>query len=148
MKDFYLIDNDYAVINLQTSLYPLVTIQKAIANYLENTYIKLEEKNNEVIIRIKEKENKNNLEKIVGEFYNELLRESLRYNISIETKNIRELIVGRALYTTCIETDENEIEENKIKTNEEESIQYNLDENYSLDEIAIHWFENIEEKHA
>lgn len=146
MKDFYLIDNDYAVINLQTSLYPLVTIQKAIANYLENTYIKLEEKNNEVIIRIKEKENKNNLEKIVGEFYNELLRESLRYNISIETKNIRELIVGRALYTTCIETDENEIEENKIKTNEEESIQYNLDENYSLDEIAINWFENIEEK--
>ena len=33
---------------------------EAIANYLENTYIKLEEKNNEVIIRIKEKENMNN----------------------------------------------------------------------------------------
>ena len=60
----------------------------------------------------------------------------------METKNLRELIVGRALYTTCIEIEEDE------KANEKK-----LDENisnnqYKLDEIAVNWFDkyNKEEK--
>ena len=81
-------------------------------------------------------ENKADLEKIIGEFYNELLRESLRYNIAIETKNLRELIVGRALYTTCID-----LEENQEEKNEED-----IEETYNLDEIAVNWFDKYGNK--
>ena len=78
---------------------------------------------------------------LIGEFYNECLRESLRYEISVETKNLRELIVGRALYTTCIELDENE-------DNQEQSdgpIYEDDNTEYSLEDIAVNWFEKYED---
>ena len=78
---------------------------------------------------------------MIGELYNEFLRESLRYEISLETKNLRELIVGRALYTTCIQLEDGETEEKepnyKIEDNNEE---------YDIDEIARNWFDKYGEK--
>ena len=135
MERFYQINGDYAVIELSSNLYPLVVIQKTISNYLEQTYIKLEELDNKIIIKIKSQTN-DKLDNIIGEFYNELLRESLRYNIAMETKNLRELIVGRALYTTCIEIDE----EKEISTNNDNISDITEDEDYSLDDIAVNWF--------
>ncbi len=139
MEKFYTINDNYAEISLSKDIYPLVSVKKALANFMEETYIKLSNNNDEILVQIELKENKENLEKIIGEFYNELLRESLRYNIAIETKNLRELIVGRALYTTCIDLEENQEEIDK-DTEEGE---------YSLDEIAVNWFDkytNEEEK--
>lgn len=139
MKKFYTINHNYAEIILSKDIYPLISVKKALTNFMEETYIKINSDKNEIVIQIVLKENKKNLEKIIGEFYNELLRESLRYSITIETKNLRELIIGRALYTTCIDIEENQKEKNN-NTEEEE---------YSLDEIAINWFDkytNGEEK--
>ena len=101
----------------------------------EQTYSKLEELDNKIIIKIKSQTN-DKLDNIIGEFYNELLRESLRYNIAMETKNLRELIIGRALYTTCIEIDE----EKEISTNNDNISEITEDEDYSLDDIAVNWF--------
>ena len=135
MKDFYKLEEDFAIVELSKNIYPLVVIQKTISNYLEQTYIKLEELDNKIIIKIKSQTN-DKLDNIIGEFYNELLRESLRYNIAMETKNLRELIVGRALYTTCIEIDE----EKEISTNNDNISDITEDEDYSLDDIAVNWF--------
>jgi His-Xaa-Ser system protein HxsD len=45
---------------------------------------------------------------LVGEFHNELLHCRLRRSVASQTKTIRELILGRALFGTCIELDEYE----------------------------------------
>lgn len=130
MEKFYTINDNYAEIVLSKDIYPLVSVKKALTNFMEETYIKLKDNNDEIIVQMVLQESKTDLEKIIGEFYNELLRESLRYNIAIETKNLRELIVGRALYTTCIDLEENQEEKNE-----------DIEETYNLDEIAVNWFD-------
>ena len=136
MEKFYTINDSYAEILLSKDIYPLVSVKKALANFMEETYIKINSNKDEIVVQIVLQENKEDLEKIIGEFYNELLRVSLRYNIAIETKNLRELIVGRALYTTCIDLEENQEEKNNDKEEEE----------YSLDEIAVNWFDKYTNK--
>ena len=51
MKDFYKLEEDFAIVELSKNIYPLVVIQKTISNYLEQTYIKLEELDNKIIIK-------------------------------------------------------------------------------------------------
>ena len=138
MEKFYTINDNYAEIVLSKDIYPLVSVKKALTNFMDKTYIKIKDNNSEIMVQMVLQENKVDLEKLIGEFYNELLRESLRYNIAIETKNLRELIVGRALYTTCIDLEENQEEKNE-----------DIEETYNLDEIAVNWFDkygNKEEK--
>lgn len=136
MGKFYTIKDNYAEILLSKDIYPLVSIKKALANFMEETYIKISSDKDKIIVQMVLKENKKNLEKIIGELYNEFLRESLRYNIAIETKNLRELIVGRALYTTCIDLENNPKGENNATQNEE----------YGLDEVAVNWFDKYTDK--
>lgn len=136
MEKFYTIKDNYAEILLSKDIYPLVSIKKALANFMEETYIKISSDKDKIIVQMVLKENKKNLEKIIGELYNEFLRESLRYNIAIETKNLRELIVGRALYTTCIDLENNQKEENNATQKEE----------YGLDEVAVNWFDKYTDK--
>ena len=137
MEKFYTIKDNYAEILLSKEIYPLVSVKKALANFMEDTYIKIDSNKDKIVVQIALQEDKKNLEKIIGEFYNELLRESLRYNIAIETKHLRELIVGRSLYTTCIDLEENQEEKHNDVEDKEE---------YSLDEIAVNWFEKYTNK--
>ncbi len=142
MEKLYKIKDNYAEILLNSKLYPVIAIKKALSNYLENTYVKMDYKDEQTIkieMVLKEK-SKEDLEKIIGELYNEIFNETLRYEISVETKNLRELIVGRALYTTCIDT---ETEQEKIEKNEK--IEETL-EDYNIDDIAINWFGKTENK--
>ena len=136
MEKFYTIKDNYAEILLSKDIYQLVSVKKALANFMEETYIKISSDKDKIIVQMVLKENKKNLEKIIGELYNEFLRESLRYNIAIETKNLRELIVGRALYTTCIDLENNPKGENNATQNEE----------YGLDEVAVNWFDKYTDK--
>ncbi len=137
MEKLYKIENNYAEILLPKDIYPLVSVKKALANFMEKIYIKMDSNKDKIIIQIVLQEDKEDLEKIIGEFYNELLRESLRYNIAMETKNLRELIVGRALYTTCIDLEEGQEKSESTAENEEE---------YNLDEIAVNWFDKYTNK--
>ena len=88
MEKFYTIKDNYAEILLSKEIYPLVSVKKALANFMEDTYIKIDSNKDKIVVQIALQEDKKNLEKIIGEFYNELLRESLRYNIAIETKHL------------------------------------------------------------
>lgn len=140
MEKLYSIKENIAEITLEKEIYPIVVIEKAISNFMENAYIKIKTENGKKVIVqlvLKIVNNKENLEKIIGDFYNELLREALRYEISKETKNLRELIVGRALYTTCIELDDDSSKQFEQKENKQED---NL-EDYDLNDIAVNWFE-------
>ena len=141
MENLYKIEKNYAEIILNTKLYPVIAIKKALSNYTKNIYVKIDyedEKNIKLQIVPKENMSKEELEKTIGELYNELFNETLRYEISIETKNLRELIIGRALYTTCIDTN---TEEEKSEELSKEKL-----EDYNIDEIATNWFSKLENK--
>lgn len=142
MEKLYNIKDNHAEVILNKEIYPLVSIKKAIANFFEDIYVKINDLNEkEYMIQIELKQSSADLEKLIGEFYNELLRESLRYSITIETKNLRELIVGRALYTTCIDL------EQEFANNEDSVEIENVKvEDYSLDEIAVNWFDKYGDK--
>lgn len=142
MDKLYKIKDNYAEILLNSKLYPVIAIKKALSNYLEYTYVKMDYKDEQTIKieMVLKEESKEDLEKIIGKLYNELFNETLRYEISVETKNLRELIVGRALYITCIDT---EIEQEK---NEENEKIVEILEDYNIDDIATNWFDKSENK--
>ena len=138
MEKLYKLEENYAEILVNIKLYPVMAIKKALSNYTKNVYLKMDYEDEKTIkIKIVPKENKTKeeLEEIIGKLYNELFNETLRYEISVETKNLRELIVGRALYTTCIDT----------KTEDEKLSKEKL-EDYNIDEIATNWFSKSENK--
>lgn len=139
MERFYTIYDNYAEIVLVKEIYPMVSVKKALANFLDYAYISIDTDGNNLIIKIQLKENKYNMNELIGELYNELLRESLRYEISNETKNLRELIVGRALYTTCIQLDEEQRNDEDL-INEKVYQNYAVKE-YDLEDIAQNWFD-------
>ena len=142
MKKLYIIRDNYAEITLKKDIYPLVSIEKTLSNIMEDFYIKIDSDNENIIIKIFSIEKVDNLEKVIGEFYNELLRESLRYNIAMETKDLRNLIVGRALYATCIQNQEDD--EKNVNFN---SIEKNMnEENYKIEDIAVNWFEKYKKE--
>ena len=132
--DYKIID-DKLEIKVSTNIYPLLSIKMAASNFLEYAFIALEEKNDTCIIFIKKVDPSMSDEDIVWKLYNELLRESIRYDISKETKNIRELIVGRSLYSTCIKDESDKITENSTIEKVDENIEYNVDN------IAVSWFD-------
>ena len=72
--------------------------------------------------------------KLVKKFKNELIVQMVRYQNYCDNNDIRKLILGRALYSAYIDTD------NEDDINEEYNKQ-NLCTNYSVDDIAVDWFE-------
>ncbi|MBR2744786.1 MAG: His-Xaa-Ser system protein HxsD [Clostridia bacterium] len=115
---------------LDERIYNLVVIKKALFNYIEDCYYMLDHfDENIILVKIYLKDQNTNIDEYIKKLYNELFNESLRYDIMIQTKNIRELILGRALYTTCIDTDENTVDYD------------NNDKNHDINEIAVNWFD-------
>ena len=113
-------------------VYPLLVIYRASYVFIERYYIGIDVSGDGYVIYLSSKE-KTDVDdsEIVGGFQNELLHQSLRYAIEKDTKQIRELIVTRALYSAFVPFNE----EAKLKDETDES-----DESvYSLNEIAKAW---------
>ena len=125
--DNYKIDKDNITFYIDTNIYNDAVIKKAIYNFIEDRKVILNKINEKTIVVVSKKSN-DDIENFVKNFYSELLNESLRFEVMNETKNIRELILGRALYSTCIDTEENE------ETTEK-------DNKYNINDIAKNWFE-------
>lgn len=127
---------------IDKKIYDLEAVMKAAYLFIDNFYIIFREKKDNLIEA--EFTSKNNLSDIdlkkkTGEFYNELLHQVLRNKIADQTQNLRELVIGRALYNTCINTaDEENIEKNGYFPNKSYE-----DNSYRDDqlEIAKSWFD-------
>ncbi|AWI05953.1 His-Xaa-Ser system protein HxsD [Clostridium drakei] len=101
--------DDKAIFFVNEEIYSLTAVMKTAYMFIEKVYIYFDYEK-EKLIRVefilKEVKDKDFLKKLVGEFYNELLNQTLRIKIFKETKHIRELILGRAFYNTCVEVEE------------------------------------------
>lgn len=125
-------------IKLNFDIYPLEISMKASYNYIEQVYIFFEKDSEKTYeIEFESKNKKVDLNKIISEFKNELLHEKIRKNISNETKNIREILLARALYGFALEN--NEVDKKNFDLNLKDD---NIEKSYVSDEenIGKSWF--------
>lgn len=130
---------DKAIFFVNEEIYSLTSVMKTAYMFIDKVYIYFDyekEKSIRVEFSSKETYDKNFMEKIIGEFYNELLNQTLRLKIFKDTKNIRELILGRALYNTCIETEENNDSNEELPyyaiNEEDEKLKFNDEELFNI----------------
>lgn len=82
-------------------LYNKEPIFKAAYNFINNYHFFIDSDKDNYIVEISSKSDVLN-DEIKNNFVDEVIVQSTRYQIMIETKNVRELILGRALASTMI----------------------------------------------
>ena len=93
------------VCTLDERIYPLQAVMKTAYTFLDRCYVFLyHDAEGALSVRLRPKAQcQVALPELAGEFLNELLNESLRYRMATETRSLRELIIGRALFSSCVE---------------------------------------------
>lgn len=119
------------VLKFNTALYPKEAIIKCAYHFLDKCYILLDIDGNNYVVKITEKRT-NQLDQINLEFENELLAQTVRYQVYQQTHTIREILLARAMSSTII---------GATPDVEEDQLPDNVD---SLDNILADWFERNE----
>ena len=115
--------------SVNTEYYPIEVIMKTALLFLDEAYFYFEDgENKEVIINITLKDSTYKFNNFLKNFMNSMIEQKVRYDISKKTKNIREMIISRALYSASVE----------ISDDKNDSINTSYDGD--LDEIAKDWF--------
>lgn len=107
------------------NLYSKDALLKAAFNFTDKAYIHLSQTENEYIVDFVVKEGNIVSEK---EFDNEMIFQTMRHKVYLETADIRKIMVARAMASTIIDD-----EEPKPQTTD-----------FNADEILTDWFENNE----
>ena len=90
----------------ERDIYPKVALLKASYNYTDKAFIHLDADDKYYFVEIEMKEPSEELSE--KEFLNEMLSQTIRHEVYLQTRNIRELMLARAMATTIItETDVN-----------------------------------------
>lgn len=129
MLDYKIQDDGRIEFRVNKELYPLRAIYRAAYLFTDKYYIGLDQKEEVYIIKFSAKDRKCDYDD-VGSFQNELLNQSLKSVLSDNTREIRELIVTRALYSSFLP----EKNEEAVATSETSETEYDLDE------IAGAWY--------
>ena len=112
------------LISLNPKIYPLEAVYGACYVFIDRAYLFLDgnpRKKIKVFIKGKEELNSKELEKLAGEFKNEILNYTLRLSIAKNTKKIRETIVEKALFS-ALPHEEIVAEEKEEKVFEEDPL--------------------------
>ena len=113
------------------SLYSKVALLKAAYNYTDKAYIHLDVDGEYYYVNFEMKPGSDMFSE--KEFTNEMLAQAVRHEVYIQTKNIRELMLARAMATTIVTDTDNEINT------------FSDDDMYSEDEILKDWFDVCDE---
>ena len=90
----------------ERDIYPKVALLKASYNYTDKAFIHLDAYDKYYFVEIEMKEPSEELSE--KEFLNEMLSQTIRHEVYLQTRNIRELMLARAMASTIItETDVN-----------------------------------------
>lgn len=107
-------------------LYSKTALIKAAYNYTDKAYVHLDADNDYYFVTIEPKESDNDIDE--NEFINEMLAQSVRHEVYLQTKNIRELLLARAMATSVVAD---------TIINEDPDL-----DRFSEDEILKDWFSN------
>lgn len=112
-------------------IYPIESIMKAMYNFLNDIYIHISEDEEYWILSFKEKDSCR-YDNITYLLENEILAETIRLNVYRKTKNIRSIIMARAMSSSFIDNN-NYVVTSNISTSDDESLKMN--------EILKDWFD-------
>jgi len=132
------VENGFCSFSINELVYPLGVIMKTAYIFIDEFYIFIDyfETNNiQVELKPKKSVSASKLEDTMGEFYNELLNQTIRLEIYSKTKGIRELIFARALHSASIQIDESQVFQNSDGTDSD------LNKEDDLSQIAQNWFD-------
>lgn len=107
-------------------LYTKTALLKAAYNFTDSMYIHLDADEQYFYVNLVPKKGCQRIS--IEEFDNEMLVQSVRHEVYQQTKNIRELLLARALSTSMIDVNA-KVTENSIKSTE-----------YTEEEIIKDWF--------
>lgn len=110
----------------QKSLYSKIALLKAAYNYTDRAFVHLDADDEYYYVSVNPKQGE--LPDLEREFSNEMLTQSLRHEVYLQTKNLRELMFARAMATSLV-TDDAVVEDLKKSP-----------EVFSEDEILKDWF--------
>ena len=103
------------------TLYPKIALIKAAYNYTDKAYVHLDADESYYYVTLQPKDSNTDFSE--AEFLNEMLAQTVRHEIYVRTKNIRELLLARAMASSLIaepsaanihDDDDNEFSENEI----------------------------------
>lgn len=109
-------------------LYSKIALIKAAYNFTDRAYVHLDADENYYYISLNAKNEKEEISD--AEFENEILAQSTRHEIYLQTKNIRELMLARAVATSVV-----------VPKDEDESSDSETEQQFSEDEILKDWFD-------
>lgn len=109
-------------------LYSKDVLMKAAYAFTDTVYMHLDCDNENYIVSVNSKSDELE-ESIFNKFENELIAQETRKIIAGQTKNIREMIVARALASTMVQLNEDNIKD---------------DESFHAEEISKSWFDENE----
>lgn len=112
-------------------LYSKNALIKAAYNYTDIAYIHLDADESYYYVSIEPKEGTQEVSE--QEFMNEMLTQSVRHEVYQQTKNIRELLLARAVATSVI-VDENMVDDSEL-----------LNDSFAENDILKDWFASNEE---
>ena len=113
------------ILNVPKDIYPKVAVMKAAYQFTDVAYIYIQQSEHDYIIDITAKTATDTVAE--EEFKNELLSQAVRYELYKQTKDVRQLIITRALASTIV-GEQKEI----IQPNQE----------FSEDDILKDWFDH------
>lgn len=117
------------------SVYPSECVIKAASLFVEKAYIHFDEDDQYWLVELVPKVNAED-DKLSGEFENELLAEAVRFSVYKRTKNIREIILARAVSSSIINTEDHD----SFNVVQEETSEI------ELNGILTDWFDKNEDK--
>ena len=110
----------------ERDIYPKVALLKASYNYTDKAFVHLDADDKYFFVEIEMKEPSEELSE--KEFLNEMLSQTIRHEVYLQTRNIRELMLARAMASTIItETDVNCLDDD-------------TEGDYNENEILKDWF--------
>lgn len=110
-------------------LYSKIALLKAAYNFTDTAYLHLDADQSYYYVSLTPKDGETGISQ--DDFLNEILAQSVRHEIYLQTKNIRELMYARALATSVVDIPEASYPSST--------------EDFREDEILKDWFSNHEE---
>lgn len=114
------------MLKVSAKLYPKIAIVKTAYSFLDKAYILLDLDGDDYVLSVTPKVEIENLKETIT---SELVAQLARYEVYLQTKNVRELMLARAMASTVVgnnETDDKELPD------------------YDVEKINIDWFDKYD----